>query len=32
MKTVVVAGAVGIIGRAVISHFDQLPNTKVIAV
>ncbi|MFB9125820.1 SDR family oxidoreductase [Paraburkholderia dipogonis] len=32
MKTVVVAGAVGIIGRAVISHFDQVPNAKVIAV
>ena len=31
MKTVVVAGAVGVIGRAMLAHFDQQPDITVIA-
>lgn len=31
MKTVVVAGAVGVIGRAVLAHLDQVQGIKVIA-
>jgi len=31
LKTIVVAGAVGVIGRAVLAHFDQLPDVNVIA-
>lgn len=32
MKTVIVAGAVGVIGRAVLAHFDNLADTRVIAI
>ncbi|MFO1150839.1 MAG: SDR family oxidoreductase [Alsobacter sp.] len=32
MKTVIVAGAVGVIGRAVLAHFDTLPNVRVLAI
>jgi nucleoside-diphosphate-sugar epimerase len=31
LKTIVVAGAVGVIGRAVLAHLDQQPNVNVIA-
>jgi nucleoside-diphosphate-sugar epimerase len=32
MKTVVVAGAVGVIGRAVLAHLDDRADTRVIAI
>jgi nucleoside-diphosphate-sugar epimerase len=32
MKTVIVAGAVGVIGRAVLTHFEALPDVRTIAV
>ncbi|MEJ1934878.1 NAD-dependent epimerase/dehydratase family protein, partial [Nostoc sp. NIES-2111] len=32
MKTVMVAGAVGVIGRAVLAHFETVPDCRLIAI
>jgi nucleoside-diphosphate-sugar epimerase len=32
MKTIIVAGAVGVIGRGVLAHFEQSPDVELIAI